>query len=232
MAPEIISCETREAAALTVAHFAARALQADLDARGRAGLFVSGGSTPKGTFEALSGAALDWSSVTVGLVDERWVAPGHPESNERLVRTHLLTGAAGAAGFLPMWTFADDYETAARERDGAYATHCGAASFVLLGMGDDAHVASWFPGSDSLGALVAPDGKRCVMAVEAEGAVTPKRLTLTGPAVFRARQAALLIFGAEKRAVLDAAMESDPMKCPVRFAIDGLGNRLFVVWAP
>lgn len=232
MAPEIISCETREAAALTVADIAARALQADLAARGRAELFVSGGSTPKGLFEVLSGAALDWSGVTVGLVDERWVSPDHPESNERLVRTHLLKGAAGAAGFLPMWTFAGDHESAARERDGAYAPHCGAASFVLLGMGNDAHVASWFPGSDALGALVAPDGERCVMAVEAEGAVTPKRLTLTGPAIFGAKLAVLLVFGAEKRAVLDAAMKSDPMQCPVRFAIDGLGNRLFVVWAP
>ncbi len=232
MALEIIALESREAAALTAAHFAARALQADLNASGRAGLFVSGGSTPRDLFEVLSGVSLDWSRVTVGLVDERWVPPDHPESNERLVRTHLLKDAAGSAGFLPMWTFADDHEAAAWERDGAYAPHCDAASFVLLGMGNDAHVASWFPGSEALYNIVSPEGKRCVLAAEAEGAETPKRLTLTGPVIYRAKQAVLLVFGAEKRAVLDAAMDSDPMNCPVRFAIDGLGNRLSIVWAP
>lgn len=232
MALEIIACGSREDAALTAAQFAARALQADLETSGRASLFVSGGSTPKRTFEQLSGAVLDWGRVTVGLVDERWVSPEHPESNERLVRTHLLTGGAGAAGFLPMWTSAGDYELAADERDAAYAPHCDAASFVLLGMGADAHVASWFPEADTLASVISPPEGRCVMAVEAKGVVTPQRLTLTGPAVFRAKQAVLLVLGQEKRAVLEAAAHLDPVTCPVRFAIDGLSNRLSIVWAP
>ena len=232
MALEIIACETREDAAGTAADLAARALQADLLARGRASLFVSGGTTPKRMFELLSAAELDWGGVTVGLVDERWVPPDHPESNERLVRTHLLKGRAEAAGFLPMWTPAGDYERASDERDAAYAPHCDAASFVLLGMGADAHVASWFPNADSLASLVVPPEGRCVMAVEAKAAVTPQRLTLTGPAIFRARQAVLLVFGQEKRVVLEAAVHSDPIECPVRFAIEGLGDRLSIVWAP
>jgi 6-phosphogluconolactonase len=232
MALEIITCASRELAAETVAQMASRALHAALDASGRASLFVSGGSTPKRTFEVLSGASLDWDAVTVGLVDERWVPPEHPESNERLVRTHLLTGRAGAAGFLPMWTSAGDYKLAADERDNAYAPHCTAASFVLLGMGVDAHIASWFPEAPLLASVVSPPEGRCVMAVEAKGAVTPQRLTLTGPVILRAKSAVLLVFGQEKRDVLEAAIHADPVKCPVRFAIDGLGDRLSIVWAP
>jgi len=231
MALCLITCETRDAAAEVVAEIAAKALQADLSAQGRASLFVSGGSTPKPAFEQLSRAALDWAGVTVGLVDERWVPPGHAESNERLVRTHLLTGRAGAAGFVPMWTFDADVEAAAAERDLAYRPHCTAASFVLLGMGTDGHTASWFPDMSSLGTVISPPEDKCVIAVEAKAATTPLRLTLTGPAIMNAKRAALLVFGTRKRDVLEAAMRSDPLKCPVRFALDGLKDKLSIVWA-
>ena len=62
--------------------------------RGAASLAVSGGSTPKPLYQQLSDADLDWSKVTVVLVDERWVDPGEAGSNEDFVRASLLQGKA------------------------------------------------------------------------------------------------------------------------------------------
>ena len=232
MALDLTSFESREAASEAAATLIARALETDIAADGAASLMVSGGSTPKRLFGLLSLTDLDWARVTVGLVDERWVAPDHPDSNEKLVRTLLLQDKAATANFLPMKTSTARPFEAEAERDAAYEPYCTAASFVLLGMGGDGHTASWFPGMDGLARIVSPDETRCVAAVDAPQAVQPLRMTLTGPAVYAAKQALLLVFGAEKRSMLLSAPEADPMACPVRFAIDGLGRKLSVYWAP
>jgi len=223
--------DSREAASIAVAGFAADALRQEISDRGGASLFVSGGATPRGAFDRLSEASLDWARVTVGLVDERWVPPDHPESNELLVRKHLLRSHAAKAAFLPMWTEAYDHDSAAMDRDVAYRASCQEPTFVLLGMGADGHTASWFPGMSELETVLTPPDGRSVMAVRATASEIPRRLTLTGTVVNRARHAALLIFGKEKREVLEAALTSDPLVYPVRHALDGLGARLRIVWA-
>jgi len=222
----------REDASEAAAGLAADTLGADIARTGAASLMVSGGSTPARMFELLSSAPVDWAKVTAGLVDERWVAPDHPDSNERLVRTRLLKDAAARASFLPMKTAHASPAEAVADRHTAYAPHCGSISFLLLGMGTDGHTASWFPGTANFDAVVAPDAKLCVAAVEAPGAKVAQRLTLTGAAVTHANRALLLVFGAEKRSILDRMAEADPKNCPVRFAIDGLGDRLSIFWAP
>ena len=75
--------------------------------------------------------------------------------------------------------------------------------------------------------VAAIDATGCPVA----GDVT-ERLTLTGPAIIDADAAILLIFGDEKRDVLNAALKSQPDDCPIRFAVDGLGPRLTIIWAP
>lgn len=232
MALNLTEFDSREAASEAAAALIAATLEADLAATGRASLMVSGGSTPKKLFGLLSQADLGWAHVTVGLVDDRWVAPDHPDSNEKLVRTLLLRNKAAAANFLPMKTADARPFEAEADRDAAYAPNCKAPSFVLLGMGADGHTASWFPGTEELARIVSPEEARCVAAVEAPQAVQPLRMTLTGPAVYAAKHALLLVFGAEKRSMLLSAPEADPMACPVRFAIDGLGRKLSVYWAP
>ncbi|MCF6186212.1 MAG: 6-phosphogluconolactonase [Desulfobulbaceae bacterium] len=69
---------------------------------GRASLAVSGGSTPVELFERLSELDIPWAKVVITLVDERWVEPEAEDSNEHLVRTHLLKNKATAATFIPM----------------------------------------------------------------------------------------------------------------------------------
>lgn len=222
---------TREAASQQAAKDVADALRADIAATGWAVLMVSGGSTPVQMFEALSACELAWNKVTVGLVDERWVAPEHPDSNEGLVRRHLLRRLAGAAGLVPMKTSDGDPWQAEKDRDAAYAPHCDALSMAVLGMGADGHTASWFPGDPDLARVAGASDAGCVAGVNAPSATIPQRMTLTGSAVFNARQAILLAFGEDKHHVLQAAVSADPLTYPVRYAMDGLGDRLSIYWA-
>ncbi len=232
MALNLTEFENREAASEAAAAMMARALEADIVASGAASLMVSGGSTPERVFRLLSARDIEWAKVTVGLVDERWVAPDHPDSNERLVRSVLLKGRAAAARFIPMKTPQACPREAEADRIAAYAPFCKAPSFVLLGMGTDGHTASWFSGSPGLAQIAAADAAHCIAAIEASGAAVPQRMTLTGAGVLTAQRALLLVFGEEKRSMLISAPHADPMACPVRFAIDGLGERLSVYWAP
>ena len=76
------------------------ALGADIERQGSAILVVSGGRTPVGFMQRLSRQSLAWQQVTVTLADERWVGADDADSNEKLVRDHLLVNAASAAGFV------------------------------------------------------------------------------------------------------------------------------------
>lgn len=222
----------REEASAAAARLAGDTLNAEVSRRAAASLMVSGGSSPVRMFERLSSERLDWAKVTVGLVDERWVSPDHPDSNERLVRTRLLNNAAQGAPFLPMKTAHALPSQAVADRHAAYAPHCTSISFLLLGMGTDGHTASWFPGAANLAEILCADSAHWVAAVDAPQAGVPLRMTLTGPAVICANRALLLVFGAEKRSIIERMADADPMNCPVRFAADGLGDRLSVFWAP
>ncbi len=91
-----------EQAQLLARHIARRLREA-ITVRGHAVMAVSGGKSPIAMFEQLRGQTLDWTRVTVVLVDERCVPHDHPESNTALVRQHLLQGRAAAATFVPFF---------------------------------------------------------------------------------------------------------------------------------
>ena len=77
--------DTREELLSALQKECVNALQDAVQARGKASLMVSGGSSPGPLYEQLSQTDLDWSAISVALVDERWVEPGHDKSNESLV---------------------------------------------------------------------------------------------------------------------------------------------------
>jgi len=196
--------DTREALDGALAGHLAAALRRDLAARGVASLAVSGGGTPKGMFTRLAQCELPWARVWVTLVDERWVPPDHPDSNERLVREHLLTGAASAARFVGLKTPAADARDGLAEAAGRLAALPLPLTAVVLGMGGDGHTASWFPRAGNLAELLDPAGGARLGACEPVSA-PHQRITLTLPAVLDSREIALHITGADKRAVLGAA---------------------------
>ena len=132
-----------------------------------------------------------------------------------------------------MKTFDPAPQAARTDRDMAYAPHCAPADVVLLGMGEDGHTASWFPGSAGLSEALASE--TTIASIDATGCPVAgnhtQRITLTGKAVTSAAAAILLIFGDSKKAVFEAALAAPVDEKPVRFAIDKLGPRLTVVWA-
>lgn len=233
---ELIRFETREEALGYSSRFIAGGLATAIEDRGRASLMVSGGRSPGPLFDQLSSVGLPWEQVTVGLVDERWVPLADDSSNEALVRKYLLKDKAGAAGLIPMKTEALTPCDAVEDRNAAYAPHCAPVDVIVLGMGEDGHTASWFPGAKGLETAIAPAHGEAIAAIDATGCPVAgsntQRLTLTGPVVTSARMALMLLFGDEKLGVLERALQSDPMDMPVRYAIDKLGPRLSIIWAP
>ncbi|MBX2884084.1 MAG: 6-phosphogluconolactonase [Granulosicoccus sp.] len=193
----------------------ANLLRSAIADRGRATLVVSGGSTPVPFFESLSKQALDWSRVQVTLADERWVASGHPDSNERLVRRHLLDNLAAEASFIslhePELTAAEAAPVVEqRLRDNALPF-----DVVVLGMGDDGHTASLFPGAENLNdTLDLHRTPLCAAAIPPEA--KHKRMTLTLRALVDTGHLLVHITGQKKRSVLEYALiDGSVNKAPI-----------------
>ncbi len=205
--------------------------------QGRARLGVSGGSTPRPLYEALRDAEVDWSRVTVVLVDERWVEADHPASNEAMVRAALLHGAAASARFVALKSPGDTPEAGlAATAAEVFSALGGPLDVAVLGMGADGHTLSWFPGAANLAAALDPGPGGLVTWVRAlPSAVTGdyvERITLTCGAVKPARLA-LMITGAEKREAFDAALADGPVEAmPIRALLRDPDVTLDVFWAP
>lgn len=219
----------REAHAAALAETVTAALREALAARGEALLIVSGGRSPVPFLERLAQADLDWSKVLVTLADERWVPGDHPDSNGGLLRKHLFQGPAAAAGFVDLYTPAATTEegmalTEARLRD-ALAT----PDVLVLGMGDDAHTASLFPGSPGLEEALDPTSERLSFPGVAPSA-PQTRITLSRAYLSCARQQILAVQGAGKRQVLETALaEGDELATPIKAF---LREPLVVYWCP
>jgi len=177
-------------------------LTAGITDNGQASLAVSGGSTPVELFEQLSGLDIPWQDVVITLVDERWVDPSDPDSNENLVRTHLLQNNAAAAKFRGMKNSAataSEGETACAE---VLQKIHRPFDVLILGMGGDGHTASLFPGAVKLSqATDMHSGEICIGI--APVTAPHERMTLTLPEILASRQIFLHITGQDKRDVLE-----------------------------
>ena len=199
---------------------------------GAATLAVSGGSTPKKFFHALSKQELDWESVTVTLVDERWVPDTEERSNAKLVAEHLLWNEAAAAQFVPLYVDAAAPEGALPEVQERVADLSGPLTVAILGLGEDGHTASFFPGGDRLDDAIDPTGAALVLPMRAPAAIEP-RITLTLPVLLAATKLVLHLEGEKKKAVLDEAVAGDDAtRMPIRAVIAHAREPLEVVWAP
>jgi 6-phosphogluconolactonase len=188
---------------------------AAIEARGTASLILSGGSTPEPVYDLLADAELDWGRITVTLADERWVPGDDERSNARLLAQTLFAGPARAARFIPLYRGASPDEDAAAASS-ALAELARPFDVLLLGMGNDGHTASLFPGGDRLDQALAPDCPDMVLPLRAEGAGVA-RLTLTLPALVDARNILLMFAGAEKAAVFATASQDGPVAdMPIR----------------
>lgn len=209
-------------------------LRAAIREREQALVALSGGRTPKPVYQHLSRQPLDWPSVTVTLADERWVGPDSDASNERLVRESLLRGRAAHACFVPL------YRAAPTAAEGQAACERALAGLplpfdvVVLGMGDDGHTASLFPGSAALARALAPAAgeaaPRCV-AMEAPSPPT-QRMSLTLHALLSSREIVLMLQGESKwRVFQEASAGTDAMAMPVRAVLNQDKVPVHVFWS-
>ncbi len=209
----------------------AATLQRAITARGAASLAVSGGSTPKRFFGALSRCELDWAAVKVTLVDERWVPASDPRSNEALVRAELLRNRAVEARFVSLYTGEANPEAALERVAGELAKGVLPLDAVVLGMGTDGHTASFFPGGDRLSQATDRLSADVVASMRAPGAGEP-RITLTLPAIAAAGLVAVHFEGEAKRQVWDEARSGgDADELPIRHVLSAV-EELEVYWAP
>ncbi len=217
---------------------AAALVRAIADARGAPGLILlSGGSTPAPVYRALAAQVRDWSGVTLGLVDERWVAPDDAGSNARLLRDTLPLERPGGPRFWPLVQFAQGPQASLAQARAQYrcALAAGPLRMVVFGMGDDGHTASLFPGSPDLeSALASVEPYALLDASGCPGAQSwPLRLSLTPAGWHPAQRRILLMRGARKRQVLEAALARGAAAAlPVRAAIQCGAAPLEVHWSP
>jgi 6-phosphogluconolactonase len=216
-----------EAAADELAGNLASALSDAISARGQALLAVSGGRTPKHVFERLRRHHVEWSRVQVTLTDERWVPVDHPESNERLVRFYLLSGAAESATFISLF----GGEESAKEGQSACEVRLRTLTLpfdaVYLGMGSDGHFASLFPGDSALNV----NDRLCVAVPATESRLS--RISLTVSAILNANRIFLLFSGPDKHYMYSKAKQPGPIEeIPLRLLLSQEQAPLSVLTAP
>lgn len=204
-----------------LAQEAARSIEAllaeGLTDKGRASLVGTGGRSPAPVYDLLAQAPLDWERVTVTLSDERCVDTYAPESNLKLLRERLTTAAA----LLPLWPAPSDAALAALTPFDA----------VMLGMGEDGHIASLIPGSPTLAdGLDADSAQWTVMTPEGLGSPPVARITLTMKALLQSRAIFLLIAGEAKREVVARARAGEDL--PVRALLIQDRAPLRILWSP
>lgn len=210
----------------------AAGLTAAIGARGLASLVVSGGRSPVRLFEILRTQPLDWGRVCIALADERWVGPEDPASNERLVRDVLLKDHAASARFLGLKNGAPSPDLGAVSAWETFARVPRPFDVLVLGMGDDGHTASLFPGSPNL-----PSALNRAAAAGCVGMWSPApphpRLSLNLTALLDARRVVVLISGESKWRTYAAACAAGPVEdMPVRAVLRQSRTPVDVLWAP
>lgn len=175
-----------------------RAAQAIAD-RGAFSIALSGGSTPKPIYEALARQKVSWANVHVFFGDERCVPPEHPRSNFGMARAALLS-------VVPIPRKQVHRMRGELEPDAAAAEYAKELAPVLdvalMGLGDDGHTASLFPGSTAV-----HEGKRSVVAQEVMLPEGPQwRLTLTPKAINAARHVAFAVAGKGKAQIVELVL--------------------------
>ena len=207
-------------------------LRAAIATRGVGSLLVSGGKSPLALFDCLRGEALDWQRVEVGLADERWVDAADPSSNEKLVRDHLLQGAAAAARFSGLKNAASTPDLGAADAWTRLGRVARPFDVVVLGMGDDGHTASLFPHSPNL--ALALDSTAAPGCVGMQSPTAPSaRLSLNLSALLDSRRIVLLLLGDAKWRVYETATGAGSAHdMPVRSVLRQQHTPVEVFWAP
>ncbi|WP_282151313.1 6-phosphogluconolactonase [Ruegeria atlantica] len=209
----------RDMLAIDVANALAGELEAALLHHDTVSMAVPGGTTPGPVFDGLCAADLAWDRVRVLPTDERCVPGDSDRSNERLIRQRLLTNRASVAQYVPLYLEGKEPDDVLPEIENLIAPVLP-LSVLVLGMGEDMHTASLFPGMQGLEAAL--DSHAPILAVARTETQPEARITLTGPVLDGALSKHLIIYGAAKRDALDKAMSLPPEEAPIAATLTGM----------
>ncbi len=228
---------TEQLARAAAQHFVERVQQA-VEKRGRARIAISGGSTPKASFALLADPnepylkQIAWDKVELFWVDERTVGPDDPDSNYRMTNEALLSKVPLAPehihrmeGELDPEEAAARYESVIRREFRLEGAEVPRFDAVWLGMGDDGHTASLFPGTEGIG-----ERGRIVYANHVPQKDT-WRITLTAPVINEALEVIFLIAGEDKAAPLERVFygDFDPSVTPTQLVQPKNGSLVFLL---
>jgi len=195
-----------------------------VEARGRARVAISGGSTPKATFALLADpsqpwrAHMPWENIDLYWVDERCVPPDNADSNYRMTRETLLDEVPlrpeqihRIEGELDPEVAASRYESELRNSFRLEGAEIPRFDLIALGMGPDGHTASLFPHTEAINEL-----SRLAVANHVPQQKQSWRITLTWPVINHASSVFFLIAGADKAAVLNEVLTGpqEPERLP------------------
>ena len=207
--------EDLQSLARVAAETVASCIAQTLSQQPRCAVALAGGSTPEATYALLGREHLAWDRVDLLLGDERWVSPDDEASNARMVR-HALMGCepAARACLHPVPTHLTSPDAAATAYEALLQSLCAGdppqLDLVLLGLGDDGHTASLFPGTAAVSV-----SDRWVTVGMGKGL---PRVTMTAPLLSAARQVVFLVAGRGKREALARllASQGDAARTPAR----------------
>jgi 6-phosphogluconolactonase len=222
-APIVDVADDSEALASRVARFIAARVS---NPSGHFNLSLSGGSTPKRAYELLvdSGASLDWQKVHLFWGDERFVPPDNRDSNFRMARESLIDHVPiPAAQVHPIPTGCGSPQEAADLYEATLQSFYGSETLdpkrplfdvTLLGLGEDGHTASLFPGTKAL-------DERGAWVTSIIGVKPEPRISLTYPALESSGVILFIVSGEKKREILARVLANDMTLPAARLAARG-----------
>jgi 6-phosphogluconolactonase len=224
--------DSREELADAVAGDIGFIVDSAVEARNASLIAVPGGKTGPMIYPKLAAQKLPWKRVTVIPTDDRLVAMDSDLSNVReIARAFLPTGAR----VIPIATEIADYKLAGNSADARLQDLPWPPDLVWLGMGDEGHTASIFPGADMQEALDAPKARRAIGVMPEpmpQDAPVP-RVTLTRAAILSARTLLIAITGAHKRELLEQAIaDGQSSKLPIGRVLAEVDQPIDIHWAP
>ena len=197
--------------------------------RGRASMAVSGGSTPTPLFKEFSLLSIDWAKVDLTLVDDRWVDAKNSDSNELLVRTHLIKNKATKVNFIPLKNDSKTAKEGQKISEEMLKNITLPFDVVVLGMGSDGHTASLFPCSEELPNAMDLNNSNYLISTSPKTAPY-QRLSLTARVIIDAKNVFLHLNGSSKLHTLESAMEyKDSSRMPIYTFLE---NGLSIYWSP
>lgn len=231
--------EDREAVSHAAAQHFVDCARAAVEARGKARIAISGGSTPRQTFQLLADpshpyrAQMPWEKLEIYWVDERCVPPDNPDSNYSMTRENLLDRVPippeqihRIQGELEPEEAAAKYESEIRGQFRLEGAQSPVFDLLLLGMGDDGHTASLFPHTEALNEMM-----RIAVANYVPQQKYNWRVTLTWPVIIEARELFFLIAGEDKADPLHRVLHGryDPETLPSQLIQPRSGKLLMLL---